>query len=135
MRTTFFVACVKTATLGGKIKANQHGMIPLVLEPVQGKSPRGINILDGTVAENDEIESGKTYAFKATELLPGDKGFNPDVENRQFNFSRMGEPISTMEMVELAMKNDITILVNPEKDSWEAVATKVVTEEEVEEEA
>lgn len=46
--------------------ADKNGLDPVVLTPIGGKSPRGRNIVSGTIAESEGFEPGKMYLVLAT---------------------------------------------------------------------
>lgn len=80
---TFVAIC---SPFNGKgVTADKNGKLPVVLQPISGTSPRGLNVLSGTVAENSGFEPGKTYGVIATER-PADEEYG-----RQFSFTKVGE--------------------------------------------
>ena len=129
MKTTRFIACVKEAN---NIKANKRNVRPVILDPVWGTTPRGINVLDGTVAKNNGIECNKAYMFKAIELEPNDKGFNFNITNRQFNFSKLIE-VSGKDLLEYMAMDDMEILVDSDNDTWVKPKAKTVETEDSDE--
>ncbi len=57
-----FPVSVSTAS-GSKFKANKHGVLPVVLSPIQGQLPTNAGILDGTLAQRLGLQSGFRYVI------------------------------------------------------------------------
>lgn len=100
---TFVAVC--TAFKGKDAKADKNGKAPVALQPISGTSPRGLNILSGTVAEQQGFVPGKTYGVMATER-PTDEEYG-----RQFNYTKIGE-LSALEVMTMPL-NGVKLLIAP----------------------
>jgi len=121
MKVFNMIASVRAITSeSDKIRANKHGVLPLVLDPIAGKSPRGINLMDGTAAENSGVEADNVYAFKVTEHEPGDERFNDKVEVRQFDFQKQIKLTEEKALDYMMNSQDVVVLIKSEEDNyWE----------------
>lgn len=112
-QTVFFLASCKA--FNGGI-ADSQGKMPVVLNPIAGESPRGLNIISGTSAELQGFEPGKCYGVKAIEqeLYTHPEGHERAGQQvRSFNFDSVGE-IGVMEAMREAKSNKPTYLIQPE---------------------
>lgn len=100
---TFLAIC---STFNGEnAKVDKNGKMPVALQPIAGTSPRGLNILSGSVAENTGFEAGKTYLILASER-PADER-----HGRQFNYAKLGEA-SLMETIAVKKElGDVKLLI------------------------
>ena len=98
-----FIAVAKVFN-GGEVDKN--GKSPIVLQPLSGTSPRGLNVLSGTVAESQGFIPNKTYGVIATEREQYEG-------KRQFNFSLVGE-VSTLDALSMATTSPVKLLIQPE---------------------
>lgn len=116
-QVVFFLASCKVFNSGN---VDKNGKTPLILDPISGTSPRGLNVISGTSAELSGFTPGKCYAVKAVESEPytDDKGNT----TRSFNFNSVGE-VSTLEAMNQAMSNKPNYLIQPSN------VTKEVAEE------
>lgn len=97
-----FTASVKTFSGGNP---DRNGKMPIVLQPISGMSPRGLNVLSGTVAENQGFVAGSVHAVVATE--------REEFEGtRQFNFSSVGV-ITPLEAIADAKENKLQLVIQP----------------------
>lgn len=123
---TFFTASAKLFTNGNE---DINGHLPMILSPITGVSPRGVNVISGTSAELYEIEKGKSYVVKATELEPEDKGWQEGASDkdgnliRQFNYEKVAEiPIETVIAEALrpvkAGEKKLTVIINKPEQGW-----------------
>lgn len=71
--------------------ADKNGNNPVLLNVVAGRCPNR-NILAGTVAQNNEIEVGKTYLFQVRETEPSEE------YGRQFSYQKLKE-VTAMEII------------------------------------
>jgi hypothetical protein len=81
-----FVASCKPYNQGEPEEVS--GLMPLLLEPIAGTSPRGVNVISGSSAQMQGFEVGKCYACKATEREIFVKKNGDQV--RSFDFSAIG---------------------------------------------
>mgnify|MGYP001072496525 CR=1 FL=1 len=109
-----FVASCKNFNSGNPDK---NGKDPILLKPIGGKSPRGINVLSGTSAELQDFIPGKCYAVQATETAPYETEDGRTV--RSFNFDNLGE-LSPIEAMEYSTKDTLKFLIQPENAQVEA---------------
>ena len=106
-----------------------NGLYPMILSPITGQTPRGINVISGTSAELYGIEEGKSYVCKATELEAEDKSWQDDASDkdgnliRQFSYEKVAEiPIETVIAEALrpvkAGEKKLTVLINKPEQGW-----------------
>lgn len=109
MKTFNFIASAKVFNSG---KADKNGLEPLVLVPLAGTSPRGLNVISGTSAELQGYEAGKVHAISATEQEPYiDEDTGRTV--RSFQFNNVGV-VNTIEAMEYANKTPLKVIIQPE---------------------
>jgi hypothetical protein len=109
MKTFNFIASCKVFNSGN---ADKNGLMPLVLVPLAGTSPRGLNVISGTSAELQGYEAGKVYAISAIEQDPYiDEDTGRTV--RSFQFNSVGE-VNTIEAMEYANKTVLKVIIEPE---------------------
>lgn len=121
-QAVFFMASCKA--FNGGI-ADRNSLMPVILDPISGKSPRGLNVISGTSAEMNGFEVGKCYGVKAveTEVYVDKDGKSV----RSFNFSVIGE-LSVQDAMKEAMNSSPTFLIQPNsstEESTEDVAEKI----------
>jgi hypothetical protein len=82
MFNSMIIAAVKSYNQG---KANKNGALPVILSVVAGNCPNR-HVIDGSIAEREGLEVGKTYLISVTETAP-------DAEfGRRFTFTNLGVP-------------------------------------------
>ena len=108
-QAVFFLASCKSFNNG---ELDKNGKAPLILDPIAGVSPRGLNVISGTSAELSGFVAGKCYGVKAVEQ---EEYVNPETgkTTRSFNFSAVGE-VGVMEAMVQANTNKPTFLIQPE---------------------
>lgn len=74
--------------------SDKNGLMPVIITNVAGKCPNR-NVLSGTIAQNLEIETGKTYLFQVRETKTSEK------YGRQFAYTSLKE-LGAMEIVNAA---------------------------------
>jgi hypothetical protein len=99
MFTSMIAAAVGKFTKGS---ADKNGKDPIILSVLAGRCPNR-NVLSGTIADNNNIEVGKSYMFQVREVEPSDE------YGRQFVFTKVGE-LSAMEVLDIAEKLGPAIL-------------------------
>jgi len=115
-----------------------NDLYPVILSPITGTSPRGINVISGTSADLYEIEPGKSYFMKATELEEGDKSWVPDASDKEGNLIRQFQYEMQFEMpMELVIAQamaptpkgevKLNILIKKPEQGW--LKAKVTTPE------
>lgn len=116
-----FTATVKAWSQG---EADKNGKMPLVLVPISGVSPRGLNVISGTSAELQGFKEGTVHAVTATE-----REVTPENEQygRQFNFSSIGT-LSPLEALRDAKENPLNIIIKPAAVEANAPAVPVAVE-------
>ena len=122
----FFTASAKTFSNGNE---DVNGNLPMILSPITGQSPRGINVISGTSAELYGIEDGGSYVIKATEFEPEDKGWQEGASDkdgnliRQFGYEKVTEiPIETVvaEAIRPVKAGEVKlkIVINKPSQGW-----------------
>ncbi len=112
-----FVASCKKFNNGN---VDTNGKEPLLLKPIAGTSPRGLNVISGTSAELQDFKPGKTYVVSATE---GDMYEKEDGTSiRSFNFDNVAE-VNPLEALRYAKEDALKVVIQ--------AATKVEATEEV----
>ena len=135
-QVTMFTGIVRpfSAKKGEKREPDTNGKLPVVIEPIGGESPRGINVMSGTVAENQGLEEGKNYIFKAVHVGKVESSANAGQMIEGFNLSSLGQ-LSPMEAIEWYDKKGLKFQIDPaEEDSATFNANSPVDETEEEEE-
>lgn len=117
MNTFNFVASCKLFNSG---KTDKKGKMPILLKPIAGQSPRGLNVLSGTSAELQGYKPGKTYVVSATEVEPYEKEDGSII--RSFNFDNVGE-ISPLEALRYAKDDALQVIIQPSTVSEEVETT------------
>lgn len=82
---------------------DKNGNDPMVLIPLGGLSPRGLNVISGTSAELQGFVAGKCYIVNAIERP--DEGFG-----RQFNFSSIAE-VNPFEALDYAKTEPVKVVI------------------------
>jgi hypothetical protein len=94
MFTSKVIALVSEAK-GDNIHNNKHEKTPLYLNVLNGEYPNK-NIMDGTVAEDQEVEVGNCYLFQIKEIEKNEE------YGRQFAWTKIGLSLTAMEVVQLS---------------------------------
>jgi hypothetical protein len=124
----FFTASAKEMTHDENLQDTNEKW-PMILSPITGKSPRGVNVISGTSAELYGILPGKSYVIKATELEDGDKSWQEGASDksgnliRQFQYENVAEiPIETVIAEAIrpskAGEKKLSILINKPEQGW-----------------
>jgi len=116
------VITVKAFNKAGS-ELDKNGNQNVYLEPISGRFPANRNVMAGTLAETEKLEVGKNYLVKINELEPSEE------YGRQFAFSRIGEPISAMELINSRKNLEKVQLVEVEEKAREDVKTPVTNVE------
>lgn len=105
-----FVASCKSFNNGN---VDKNGKEPMVLKPISGTSPRGLNVISGTSAELQGFEKGKMYIVDATEgeLYTREDGTTV----RSFNFDAIAE-VNPFEALAHAKSEPVKLLIQPETE-------------------
>ncbi len=115
-----FVASCKKFNNGN---VDTNGKEPLLLKPIAGTSPRGLNVISGTSAELQDFKAGKTYVVSATEGEEFEKEDGTMV--RSFNFDNVAE-VNPLEALRYAKEDALKVVIQPvakKKEAEEEVAT------------
>jgi len=110
------VITVKAFNKAGS-ELDKNGNQNVYLEPISGRFPANRNVMAGTLAETEKLEVGKNYLVKINELEPSEE------YGRQFTFSRIGEPISAIELLNSRKNLEKVQLVLVEEKLREDVKT------------
>lgn len=135
-RVVMFTGIVRkfSAKKGEERTPDTNGKLPVVIEPIGGTSPRGVNVMSGTVAEGQNLVEGKNYIFKAVHTGKVESTVNPGKMIEGFNLSSLGE-VTPMEAIDWYEKKDLHFLIDPAEDDENGIpANTPVGQEEEEEE-
>jgi hypothetical protein len=133
---TFLFAAVANEFKKTGVEPDDNGLMPLVLAPLCGTSPRTLNVVAGTIAETANFLPNERYAVQAIYM-----GIYTDEETgketHSFNFTNAGK-ISFSEFMEWKKSEPLKAII-PMQDNQVAVqnadgsTTTASVEDEVEE--
>ena len=109
-----FIATAKKFNKEGQ-QFDKNGVQNIALVPLAGTSPRNLNFIAGTVAQNEGLKAGTTYVVRALEEEPY---INPDtgVTTRSFNFTMIAE-IGAMDAFKMLQEGNLGRLVTTIKEN------------------
>src|SRR5690606_36659982 len=112
-KVVYFLAKVAIFTSESE-HADKNGKMPVVLTPLGGESPRGRNIVSGTIAESEGFEAGKTYLVMGTHTGTVETEDSERIES--FNYTNLAES-DKFETIKYVMDNPLqdTLIPTPKQ--------------------